>query len=52
LLANGDIKAVIDQRYPLEEAPAAMRYLQAGHAKGKIMIELQPTTAQSLEQTV
>ncbi|XSG77016.1 NAD(P)-dependent alcohol dehydrogenase [Herpetosiphon llansteffanensis] len=50
LLANGDIKAVIDRRYPLAEAPAAMRYLEAGHAKGKILINLQASTEQSLEQ--
>ncbi|KPL91006.1 NAD(P)-dependent alcohol dehydrogenase [Herpetosiphon geysericola] len=48
LLANGDIKAVIDRSYPLAEAPAAMRYLQAGHAKGKILIKLH--AEQAVEQ--
>ncbi|MFD3165205.1 NAD(P)-dependent alcohol dehydrogenase [Herpetosiphon sp. NSE202] len=50
LLATGAIKAVIDRSYPLAEAPAAMRYLQACHAKGKILINLH--AEQALEQQV
>jgi NADPH:quinone reductase-like Zn-dependent oxidoreductase len=29
---------VIDKRYPLSEVPDALRYLEGGHAKGKVVI--------------
>ena len=29
---------VIDRTYPLGEAPEAMRYLEAGHARGKVVV--------------
>lgn len=38
LIEAGKIKLVIDQRYTLSEAAEALRYLGAGHAKGKIVI--------------
>jgi hypothetical protein len=31
---------VIDRSYKLSEVPAAMRYLEQGHAKGKVVIAL------------
>jgi NADPH:quinone reductase-like Zn-dependent oxidoreductase len=40
LLESGKIKPVIDRRYPLSETAAAMRYLEEGHAKGKIVITM------------
>jgi NADPH:quinone reductase-like Zn-dependent oxidoreductase len=40
LLEQGVIKPVIDRTYTLEEIPDAMRYLEEGHAKGKIVIEI------------
>jgi NADPH:quinone reductase-like Zn-dependent oxidoreductase len=43
LLETGKIKPVIDRRYPLSEVPAAFRYLDEGHAQGKVVI----TVAQS-----
>jgi len=42
LLEAGKIVPVIDRRYPLSEAAEALRYLGAGHAKGKIVITVQP----------
>lgn len=33
---------VIDRRYPLEEAAGAYRYLGQGHARGKIVLTVQP----------
>jgi NADPH:quinone reductase-like Zn-dependent oxidoreductase len=38
LLEAGKIRPVIDRCYPLSEVPDAMRYLEAGHAQGKIVI--------------
>jgi NADPH:quinone reductase-like Zn-dependent oxidoreductase len=41
LLATGKIKPVIDRCYRLSEVPDAMRYLEKGHARGKVIITLQ-----------
>jgi len=38
LIEAGKITPVIDRCYPLEKVPEAMRYLEEGHAEGKIVI--------------
>jgi len=38
LLEAGTLKAVIDRRYELSEAPDALAYLGEGHAKAKVVI--------------
>jgi NADPH:quinone reductase-like Zn-dependent oxidoreductase len=38
LLEGGEITPVIDRTYPLSEIPEAIRYLEEGHAKGKVVI--------------
>jgi len=38
LIAAGTLRPVIDRTYPLIEAPDAIRYLEEGHAAGKIVI--------------
>jgi NADPH:quinone reductase-like Zn-dependent oxidoreductase len=38
LLRAGKIQSVIDRCYRLSEAPEAMRYLETGHARGKVVI--------------
>jgi NADPH:quinone reductase-like Zn-dependent oxidoreductase len=40
LLEAGVIVPVIDRCYPLREVPQAMRYLEAGHARGKVVITI------------
>lgn len=44
LVEAGKIKPVIDRIYPLAETPEAMRYIGAGHARGKIVISVIPDT--------
>jgi NADPH:quinone reductase-like Zn-dependent oxidoreductase len=38
LLEAGKIMPVIDRTYPLSEAPEAIRYLETGHARAKVVI--------------
>jgi NADPH:quinone reductase-like Zn-dependent oxidoreductase len=40
LLEAGSVMPVIDRCYPLHEAAEALRYLEAGHARGKVVITL------------
>jgi len=40
LLEAGKVVPVIDRRYPLSEVADAMRYLEEGHALGKIVINM------------
>ena len=41
LLEAGKVVPVIDRRYPLSEVAEAFRYLEAGHAKGKVVITVE-----------
>jgi NADPH:quinone reductase-like Zn-dependent oxidoreductase len=38
LVEAGSVTPVIDRTYPLIEAPDAIRYLEEGHARGKIVV--------------
>jgi NADPH:quinone reductase-like Zn-dependent oxidoreductase len=40
LFDSGKVTPVIDRRYPLVQVPDALRYLIAGHARGKIVITM------------
>lgn len=40
LMKTGEVTPVIDKRYKLSQVPEAMRYLEAGHARGKVVISL------------
>jgi len=42
LLEARKIVPVIDRRYPFGEVPDAVRYLEDGHASGKVVISVQP----------
>ena len=41
MLATGRMRSVIDERYPLCEVAAACRQLSAGHARGKIVVDME-----------
>lgn len=38
LIETGSLVPVIDRRYPMSEVPEALRYLEEGHARGKVVI--------------
>ncbi len=38
LLESGKLVPVLDRTYPLSEVPEAIRYLEEGHARGKVVI--------------
>jgi NADPH:quinone reductase-like Zn-dependent oxidoreductase len=40
LMETGKMTPVIDRRYRLSDVPEAMRYLEEGHARGKVIITL------------
>jgi NADPH:quinone reductase-like Zn-dependent oxidoreductase len=42
LLEADKIVPVIDRCYPLSEVPEAIRYLEKGHAQGKVVITVEP----------
>jgi NADPH:quinone reductase-like Zn-dependent oxidoreductase len=41
LMKTGKVIPVIDRRYRLSEIPEAIRYLEEGHARGKVVITLE-----------
>jgi NADPH:quinone reductase-like Zn-dependent oxidoreductase len=41
LIEAGKVKPVIDRRYSFLEAPEALRYLGQGHARGKVVINVE-----------
>jgi NADPH:quinone reductase-like Zn-dependent oxidoreductase len=40
LLESGQVKSVVDRKFPLSEIRDALRYLGEGHARGKIVITM------------
>jgi NADPH:quinone reductase-like Zn-dependent oxidoreductase len=41
LMRSGKLTPVIDKTYKLSETPDALRYLETGHARGKVVINLE-----------
>ena len=44
LMQAGKVTPVIDKRYPLEDTVAALRYLELGHARGKVIVTMDAAT--------
>jgi NADPH:quinone reductase-like Zn-dependent oxidoreductase len=44
LLETGKVVPVIDRSYPLSQVPEAIRYLEEGHAQGKVVITMEPNS--------
>jgi len=40
LMNAGKVRSIIDKRYPLNETAEALRYLEEGHARGKVVITM------------
>ncbi|MGD0588793.1 MAG: NAD(P)-dependent alcohol dehydrogenase [Thermoplasmata archaeon] len=45
LLEAGKVVPVVEKRYTLSQVPDAIRYLEAGHAQGKLVITMEAGTA-------
>ncbi len=41
LMQSGKLTPVIDRRYKLSEAAEALQYLEAGHARGKVVLTVE-----------
>jgi NADPH:quinone reductase-like Zn-dependent oxidoreductase len=41
LMQQGKMTPVIDRHYPLQQVAEAMRYLETGHARGKVVIDIE-----------
>ena len=48
LLEAGKVKPVIDRQYTLSETAEAIRYLEEGHARGKVIIKVEQNNKTSL----
>ena len=45
LLEAGKVVPVIDRTFPLSQVPDAIRYLEEGHARGKVVITIVPSNS-------
>lgn len=52
LLEAGKISPVMDRRYDLADTSAAVRYVEEGHTRGKVVIGIRPAEEESLKLAV
>jgi NADPH:quinone reductase-like Zn-dependent oxidoreductase len=41
LIQTGKVTPVIDRHYPLSQVPEAVAYVEEGHARGKVIIDVE-----------
>jgi len=41
-MKTGKLTPIIDRRYSLKDVPEAIRYVEQGHARGKVVITVEP----------
>ena len=41
MMQSGKLKPVIDRTYKLEQVPDAIRYVEEGHARGKVVVTVE-----------
>jgi len=41
MMQSGKVKPVIDRTYKLDQVPEAIRYVEQGHARGKVIITVE-----------
>jgi len=41
MLADGKIRSVIDRTYRFSEVPEAIRYVETGRARGKVVVKFE-----------
>jgi len=41
MMAHGKLHAIIDRTYKISEVPEALRYLETGRARGKVVITVE-----------
>ena len=41
-MQDGVVRPVIDRTYPFAETAEAMRYLESGRARGKVVVTMEP----------
>lgn len=45
LMAQGRVRTVVDRRYPLEGVGEAMRLIESGRTRGKVIVDVTPSAA-------
>jgi NADPH:quinone reductase-like Zn-dependent oxidoreductase len=40
LIETGDVRPVVGRTYELNEVPEAIRYVETGHARGKVVVTI------------
>jgi NADPH:quinone reductase-like Zn-dependent oxidoreductase len=46
LMQSGRMTPVIDHVYPMQDAGEAMRHLEQGHARGKVIVTMEDASAE------